>query len=283
MELGIWERRILNGNGLLLLIIYCISVSIPVILVPVEKYLLAGSVFICVMIIGSSIVMTMKSNQAHYFKTMTELNEHYLQAQVSYFKSYQNAQHETRRIKHDMKNHILCANDLFDQGEYEKLGEYLKGLGQLTQPADREYHIGNDIADAILNQKYAAARQKGMDFCVEGTLAGIDVISLTDICTIFANALDNAMEAVIRAAIPEAVISVTVKREKRFFYISFANPCAETTVKNKRTAKNDPVNHGFGLENIGMAVEKYKGSMQVHIVEDKNGGNLFCLELMLMI
>ncbi len=285
MELGLWERRILNGNGLLLLIIYCISVSIPEILVPFEKYLLAGCAFICVMITGSSIVMTMKSSQAQYFKTMAELNEYFLQAQVSYFKSYQNTHHETRRIKHDMKNHILCARDLYDRREYEKLGKYLEGIIELTQPVCQEYHIGNDIADAILNQKYASARQLGIDFSVEGTLAGIAGISLTDICTIFANALDNAMEAVIRADIPEAVITITIKREKRFLYISFTNPCTETTVNIRQagTSKKDRVNHGFGMENIGKAVDKYKGSTQVHIAEDKDGGNLFCLELMLMI
>lgn len=37
------------------------------------------------------------------------------------------------------------------------------------------------------------------------------------------------------------------------------------------------------MENMRIAVEKYKGAMQYHIVEGENEQNLFCLEIMLMI
>ena len=55
-ELGKWERMIINGNGLLLLIIYCIASNISETLSQYEKYFLAGGILVSMMIIGSSII-----------------------------------------------------------------------------------------------------------------------------------------------------------------------------------------------------------------------------------
>ena len=83
----------------------------------------------------------------------------------------------------------------------------------------------------------------------------------------------------------ESSIIISVKRDKKILFISFSNPCEKKSSLEKkflRTTKEDTNNHGFGLENIRMAAEKYKGDVQFHIVEEENK-QVFCLEIMLMV
>ncbi|MEL7659001.1 MAG: hypothetical protein AAGU75_24175, partial [Bacillota bacterium] len=137
-ELSLWERRILNGNGILILVIYFLAVSIPKELSKYDNYLLAGGIIIAVMICVSTIAMIIKSISADYYKNTAEINEYYLNMQLNHFKAYQETQRETRRIRHDMKNHMICAYDLYQRGEQEKLGEYLSELSDLTRNIDKE-------------------------------------------------------------------------------------------------------------------------------------------------
>lgn len=288
-ELSIWERRILNSNGLLLLIICIIIISIPDIqgLAIYEKYFIAGFTVVIVMIVSSVIMMVIKSNSANYYKTLARVNEHYLYAQLEHFRAYQQTQRETKRLRHDMKNHMLCIHDLYDKGEYDKLGDYLHGLKDTVSSIDRELHIGNDVADAIINEKNTIAKAKGIEIHIEGSMVEITEIAPIDICTIFANALDNCLEALEKFEISKPFIELSVKRENKLVLLSFINAIGSEVVldcdKTLMTTKKDMDNHGFGLENIRITAEKYKGNSKFSIIDWEDGGKAFCLEVILML
>jgi sensor histidine kinase regulating citrate/malate metabolism len=282
-EISIWERRILNGNGILLIVIYCLATSIPTNISQYEKFFLLGAVVIAIMIIGTSMIMTITSVNANEYKLQAQLNEQYLQTQLDYFNTYKETQAETRRIKHDMKNHMLALSDMYERGEYEQLGNYVSDLSRLTQKLEMEYHIGNDIADAILNEKLSKKNKEKFKLIIDGSMAGIHTIAPIDICTIFANAIDNAIEAVEQMDVKQKMIHIIIKRSENILVIDFRNPVAsniDLTEKNPKTSKRDKVNHGFGLQNIEAAVEKYNGMMDIAIREKLNQ-RYFCLSIIL--
>ena len=94
----------------------------------------------------------------------------------------------------------------------------------------------------------------------------LDYMHVTDICSIFGNALDNAIEHVILIPDPEKrLIHLTVSAQKGFVFIKIENYCEAEISKNEEdlitTTKKDSKNHGFGLKSIRTAVEKYDGSV----------------------
>ena len=88
---------------------------------------------------------------------------------------------------------------------------------------------------------------------------------VADICTIFGNALDNAIESVSLIEDPEKrLIHIAISHKKNFVLIQISNYCENTiTMKNGYpvTTKADKGNHGFGLKSIRYTVEKYHGSL----------------------
>lgn len=88
-----------------------------------------------------------------------------------------------------------------------------------------------------------------------------------DLCTIFGNALDNAMEHVIQIEDQEKrLIHVTVSKMEEFILIRIENYLQdeiEFDGELPSTTKGNKAYHGFGLKSIKYSVEKYCGTMEV--------------------
>ena len=98
----------------------------------------------------------------------------------------------------------------------------------------------------------------------------LNFMHVMDICTIFGNALDNALESVIMLTDPQKrLIHVTVSAQRSFVSIQVLNYCEQEIKKEAdgmpKTTKSDKKNHGFGLKSIRYAVEKYGGSVVVNL------------------
>lgn len=301
-ELSRWERNILNINGTLLLLLYCWVTGLPKQISGKEATLVAMTTLICAMVLLSSMLVVVRSANADYYKLQVQMNERYMKAQLKHFESCQAASEETRRIRHDMKNHLLCAKELYESGQTKELGEYLNSLLQVTDIAGSDIHVGNEVADAILNEKKREAEAKKIRLSVEGSMAGRHFMEPVDICSIFANALDNAMEAIeelYRKELAvgtegEECIRVEIKNKGQFLLLSFQNPMADSGEAEKIwgkengrsagwTTKTDKVNHGYGITNIESAAGKYGGEVSCGIQKTEEGRTLFCLDILLNI
>ena len=113
---------------------------------------------------------------------------------------------------------------------------------------------------------------------VQGEL--LSQLAPVDICTIFGNALDNAIEGLSQVTDRETrTIQVKMAQEKGFLVIRFENPYAHDlnwVGTGLGTTKVDKLSHGYGLKGIMRSVDKYQG----HMVIDTGNGK-FVLTLLL--
>ena len=128
-------------------------------------------------------------------------------------------------MRHDMRNHLLCLRELAENGKTEQIKEYLGELSGALRETEQTVYSGNEIADAIINEKEVLARAGGVRISLEGRLPEEITIKATDLCTIFANALDNALEAV--KDLEEKWIDIRIRQQGRMLFITFRNPTEE--------------------------------------------------------
>ena len=283
---GLWERRLLNSCGLLLFIIstFIEAIKEEKLFIGYEKYIFFISVIILIIILSSIIMIVIKSSSINYYRELSNLNEYYINAQLNHFKAYKETQRETRRIRHDMKNHIICISTLYKEKKYDTLGKYIKGLEESVLNIDNEFHVGNDVADAIINEKNILSKKYNIDINIEGDMLGIDNIEPIDICTIFSNSIDNAIEGINKYNGEKKIINIKIRKNDMFLVITVMNPTNELKNPHKQrfftTTKGDIINHGFGLENIKRVAEKYNGYVNIEI-ENIDGENFFIIEMMI--
>ena len=279
-----WERNLINTCGMFLFLFSCLVACIDDLNISTlyAKCLAGLGIFMVVFLDASIIAMVIQGNGKNYFQQSADLNEHYLKAQLQHFNTYQETQRETRRVHHDMKNHIHCLHKLLSQGRNDEAKRYILDLDSQIQQIDKELHTGNDIVDAIVNEKYVNSKKDQIAISIEGKLEHLPIAAI-DLCTIFSNAMDNAMEALKDSSVPERKIEIKFKRQNDMQFLMFRNP-VERVKSNLSflTTKKDFINHGFGLGNIRMAVEKYNGQMEYYL-ENDGDEQYFILEIILFV
>ncbi|MBR5386774.1 MAG: GHKL domain-containing protein [Clostridiales bacterium] len=213
-------------------------------------------------------------------------NEEYIEAEAKFFELSAKADTEIRAMRHDMKNNVQVLMLLLENGEYDKMRDYLEEMGGNLTAADVSSHTGNTIADAIIADKKRKASEAGAELIVSGVISGVEFTPV-DLCKILANILDNAIEAVSEEALSDVdpefkKIELIFKRTDKFFMISLTNPCLSCPVivdGQIETHKNDKKNHGFGIANAKEAAANYGGELSVEC-EPKSGGFVFRTEIL---
>ncbi|MBE7052284.1 MAG: GHKL domain-containing protein [Ruminococcaceae bacterium] len=204
--------------------------------------------------------------------------EQQLQSQSKHLDDILVNQEELRKFRHDISNHLTTINGFFEATNNEDGKKYISSISELLVDNTERIKTGNTAFDAIINTKKALAESKGIEFCTNIKIPTKLNIDATDICIIFGNALDNAIEACERYSGASKKISLDFIYENNSVLCKIINSAQENNGSNLKTHKKDKLNHGIGLENIKTAVSKYDGSLHK---EYKDG--LFILKFVMFV
>lgn len=171
-----------------------------------------------------------------------------------------------RREFHDLKHYMIAIRSEKDP---EKKEQYLLEMEEAILTQEALANTGNGVLDVILTTKSTYCIQNHINFtCMaDGNL--ISFMHVKDICSIFGNALDNAIECVSQFEDTEKrLITLSMYRQNRLLMIQCENYSEKELVLKKNelpgTTKGDGSCHGYGLKSIRHAVQKYGGSMTLH-------------------
>ncbi len=188
-------------------------------------------------------------------------------AQKIYLSEAQMRYEQTKAFRHDIKNHLLILDGMLRKGQLEESRSYLQKLDAMSTALFFPYQTGNPVVDILLGEKLGLAAASHMKTNVSVVLPKSCGIEDVDWCVIFANALDNALNA-CRALEGERQMSISGKRQGDFYLLEFQNTCAE----------HAEVKMGTGLSNIQSVAEKYHGAI---LMQQENG--TFSLSVLLNI
>jgi len=168
------------------------------------------------------------------------------------------------RKYHDLKHQIAVLRAEPDE---EKRSAYLDEMENEIRTYEAQNKTGNPVLDTVLTGKSLYCVQHGITLtCVaDGKL--LDFMDVMDLCSVFGNALDNAIECVEKLEPAEKrLIHVTVSAQKEFVLLRFENYCEAVPAFDDGlpvTTKGDAAYHGYGLKSIRFIARKYGGSMTV--------------------
>lgn len=197
-------------------------------------------------------------------------------------KNYENmiqAQEKLRYVYHDLKNHMICMKSYDTK---EEIISYINNLELQINDFENLRNTGNKTLDIILNDKIHLCKKYNIEFEDSINISKLNFIKENDICAIFANALDNAIEACININDEiEKRIEVKATYINGFAVIKFINTKINDikfTGDRIKTSKEDNKIHGIGLASIKYIVNKYDGEVIVNYSE-----NEFILKIMIPI
>lgn len=191
------------------------------------------------------------------------------------YKLIESVHRETRNMRHDLKNHLQVISDLIHKQDMKKATEQIDLLFQKVKISDYVVCTGHSIIDTIFNSKGSLARNLGIQYQI-GTRTNVEEglrISSIDACSIFGNALDNAIEACKRYP-GKAYIMVSLVQTEYELICKIVNPITRAEEQRLNTegfvtTKENKDQHGMGLDSIQETIDRLGGLFDIQAKEEK--------------
>lgn len=163
---------------------------------------------------------------------------------------------------HDMKNHILVLKNYAEKKDIEKMQDYLDKIGDPISKMNQYIWCKNDTVNLIINTKVKEAQKNNI--LVETNIDDADFpLNDNELCSVFANILDNAVEACKTIYDGERWIKINIVNEMNCLIIKIVNSISEIPKKNKEVIVSSKAGHmGYGLKSVAAIVDKYEGTMK---------------------
>ncbi len=157
---------------------------------------------------------------------------------------------------HDIKHFITVAG--------ARKGVDLSDLSKAVNIYDTTIKTGNDIIDTMLAEHSLYCSTHKINLTVIADASSLSFISVTDMCALFGNIMENAVEAVDKVKDESArLININIRpvAGQVFFCVENSYAVEPDIVDGlpRTTKKYEEGSHGYGLKSIKMISEKYDG------------------------
>lgn len=225
--------------------------------------------FVCIIVSVSVllqyilIILTTIVNEGLKFQHY--LNQKYLHVQQENYEYLEYREEETKKFRHDYKNHLNSLQILCKEKRYNDVEKYIEEISERLNEYNMYISVCNSFVDAILNYYFQKMNKLHIRFIITGKMPNSCNIIMFDLCTIISNLLDNALEAVEKNKENDRWIEMTFRYDDLMIYCNIINPYdGKLNINdNKIISKKNSKNHGYGLSNIKRSVELYSGSIDI--------------------
>ena len=174
--------------------------------------------------------------------------EQKLQMQKQHYEELTAKMDEISRMRHDMRHHMRALMSYAQQGKYQELMKYLQEYASvMTEEEKVVCYCRNMAVDAVIHFYAGELRQRGISFEYDMMLPQNIGITDTDLCKIYGNLLENAVDAV-KELPPEShpYVKVLTKIKNKKLLIEISNPYSNE-IQRKENGFYSTKHKGFGI------------------------------------
>ena len=175
--------------------------------------------------------------------------------------------YEILKIRHDIKRNLSIAAEMLNEKEYDKLGAFIKSFQDNNIGNIKTYiNTSNRMFNAIINQKLNEAEQRNIkiECFIFNDLSDFTGMSDQELCLIFLNLLDNAIEA--EAEVENPIIKLNIFQNRGYVCFKIENIVDKNILEtnpNLHTTKQDKRMHGVGLKSVREIIDRHDGIFNV--------------------
>ena len=277
------KNKLMNGITLiamclmavvLILIIECLHYTKPYMndknLKLISDILIIASYF-SIVVLGMFVLYIKKANEN--YKYLLDTENLLRKSQNYYYEMILASDVETREFRHDINNHIMCLNEIMQNGNYVDAKLYIDQLqNSISQIQKKTYRTGNEIIDAILNY-HIQLLNPGVDIKISGSYHCEINLNYVDLCSIVSNLLQNAVEALNNYKDGERFLKIQFNSGEQIFTMEICNSIPPNSIAlmegMPKTIKQDKTNHGLGLKHVKKLVNKNEGIFKLMIQQNQ--------------
>lgn len=181
--------------------------------------------------------------------------------QYQYYEREEEKYEESRKLIHDIRNHIQVMEELYSREGAEDAARYAGDLHRMLDCFRQRYYTSDKLLNIILNDKAQYMRKAGIREDIKVGELSLDFMRDADVTALFANLLDNAIAAA--AGCRGGYVRLRVNMVRQFLSVVMENSCDKEPVREGDGFRSrKPGHRGMGIGNIRQTVEQYGGDVQ---------------------
>ena len=181
--------------------------------------------------------------------------------QLSVYRELSQKYADSVRIAHDAKKHVRALEDLVQS---EQASQYRDSICAELNKLYPAFEHENPLFSVLINHALYRSERNGIRLDLRLHDADLSMLSDMDLTILFANLLDNAIEACTSLPAEKRKIQLILEQEMGFLIIHITNPFAELApLPHHKYGSTKPGHMGVGLSNVRQTVEKYHGVFSV--------------------
>lgn len=189
--------------------------------------------------------------------------DHYINIQKDHMK--------IRQLHHDIKNHIICIKGVTLSSN--EATDYINSIENELDRYNNSFNTQNMVLDIILKEKSKFCNKTNIKLLIDiNNFDKCSFIETIDICSIFSNILDNAIDACEKMIDDKKEIILRGTIVNNFFVIRIENTKQnKINIENNfiKTSKRDKYLHGLGIRSVKDSVFKYGGDVVIDHSENR--------------
>jgi len=185
-----------------------------------------------------------------------------LTMQIEHYQKLYQAHHEVRSNRHNISNNLIAISGMLKKGLVSESLDYINGINEDIKKTEDIVDTGLPSIDAVISAKISKAKESGVDLVYSVIINNELYINQFDVAMIIANALDNAIEGVLRSIDVDKTVLLDITNKSDYLSILVENYSSGPIYEDFQTSKPDNENHGFGIAQMKDVALKYKGDIQ---------------------
>lgn len=203
------------------------------------------------------------SNARHLLQQENIQTQHQIALRDEQYHRITETIQSTRRLRHDIKHHILTVQGLLTEGNTAKAETYLNEYLDTVKKYDVVNFCGNSIVNMIVSHYYALSKEKQIDFSVRINIPKELSIQDSDLSVLLGNLLENAVTATAAAREDRREIRLNMIIAGNSLVITVDNGFDGTPAyQNGEYFSTKPEHTGLGLKSITSIANKYNGDVE---------------------
>lgn len=174
--------------------------------------------------------------------------------QQEYYRQQEEKYEESRKLVHDMRNHVLAMEELYRKAEAKEALHYAEDIHRMLNDLGQKYYTSHRLLNLILNEKGSHMRHKGIREDIRIGEISLETLKDVDATTLFGNLLDNAIAAA--EGTKESYIRLRVSNVHDFLLLRMENSCEQEPKCVAGEFCSQKPGGGIGLKNVRHVVEQ---------------------------
>ena len=167
---------------------------------------------------------------------------------------------EVREARHDLRQHLNLIEHYLQSGKTEDLNTYIEQYRMTLPPDTARTWCENYAVNTIISYYGEEARKASVDFSVRIQLPPSLPLGEPQLCSIFGNLLENALDACRECTDSAPFIRICAQEDAGHIVIAVDNTCCHPPIEENgrfRSTKHD--GFGTGTASIRSIAERYQG------------------------